>query len=95
MSAGNLIRRQDGWLTSWVGPELVMMSGAAGTYISLSETAGRVWELLETPQSLNDLCSTLAAEYDFDDETIRAQVVSFLRQMQAEGMVVADAACLV
>ena len=95
MSAENLIRRQEGWLTSWVGPELVMMSGAAGTYVSLSETAGRVWELLETPQSLGSLCTALAAEYDSSVETIRAQVISFLRQMQAEGMVVADAVCLV
>ncbi len=79
-----MLSRSDGWLSAWVGEEHVMMSADTGTCISLSETGGRVWELMEQPRSLGDLCRDLAAEYDADPAVLRADVVAFVERLRDE-----------
>lgn len=76
-----MIHRDGDWLAARVGEELVMMSAASGNYIGLSPVAARIWELLETPQSVESLCGTLIAEYEVDPETCRAEVDAFLAKL--------------
>ncbi len=83
----SVISRADGWLTAWVGTELVMMSGGNGNYISLSESGGRIWELLENHRTVQRLCEALAAEYEVAPETASDEVFSFLDQLKQQGAV--------
>ena len=78
----SVVVRGAGWLSAWVGDEHVMMSAETGTCISLSETGGRVWELIETPVSLQALLQRLAEEYSADDATLRADIFGFLHALE-------------
>ena len=80
----SIVTRGDGWLSAWVGQEHVMMNADTGTCISLSETGGRVWELIEQPRDVTDLCRTLAEEYEADPAVLRGDVVAFLEHLQSE-----------
>jgi hypothetical protein len=80
----SVVSRADGWLTAWVGLELVMMSGESGVYISLSETGGRIWELLEDQRTVGSLCETLSAEYEVTPDVVRAEVLAFLEQLDEQ-----------
>jgi hypothetical protein len=73
-----MIHRDGDWLAAKVGDELVMMSAAQGNYIGLSAVGARIWELIETPHTVESLCAALVAEYDVDPATCRAEVDSFL-----------------
>jgi hypothetical protein len=79
-----VVSRGDGWLSAWVGSEYVMMSAESGTCISLSETGGRIWELMEEPASVAGLCARLEAEYQAPPEAIRADVLAFLQKLEEE-----------
>ncbi|SDE93957.1 PqqD family protein [Terriglobus roseus] len=81
----SVIRRAEGWLSAWVGEELVMMSADTGTCISLSPTGGRTWELLETPRQLDSLVDELVHEYGATDDEVRTDVLTFLERLQKEG----------
>lgn len=72
------IHRDGDWLAAKVGDELVMMSAAKGNYIGLSEVGARIWELIETPRTIESLCQALVAEYDVDPAICRAEVDTFL-----------------
>lgn len=72
------IYRDGDWLAAKVGDELVMMSAAKGNYIGLSEVGARIWELIETPRTIESLCQALVAEYDVDPAICRAEVDTFL-----------------
>ncbi len=78
------VSRGDGWLSAWVGTEYVMMSAESGTCISLSETGGRIWELMEEPATVAALCAKLEEEYQAPPEAIRADVLTFLRKLEDE-----------
>lgn len=73
-----MIHRDGDWLAAKVGNELVMMSAAKGNYIGLSSVGARIWELIETPQTIESLCDRLVAEYEVDPATCRAEVNTFL-----------------
>ena len=80
----SVVARGDGWLSAWVGQEHVMMSADTGTCISLSETGGRIWELIEAPREVSDLCQELAEEYEADPAALRGDVVLFLEHLRNE-----------
>ncbi len=55
----------------------------------LNETAARIWELLASPRSLEQLAATLAEEYDAPDEEVRAAVEETLATLRDKGLLAA------
>jgi hypothetical protein len=81
------ISRRGDWLSAKVGEDLVMMSAQTGDYVTLSRVGGRLWELVETPQTLEALCRQLVCEFDVTPEQCRADVEAFLEEMERHGVV--------
>ncbi|MBO9520029.1 MAG: PqqD family protein [Nocardioidaceae bacterium] len=61
--------------------ELVMMGQDQGEYYGLKDVAASLWHHLETPRTLDELCTLVAAEYDVTAEGCRADIEAFLRQL--------------
>jgi hypothetical protein len=85
-----MVSRQGDWLSARVGDELVMMSAASRHYVGLSEVGARIWELIEQPRSLDDVCALLVEEYDVAPDVCRGEVESFLRELMNHGAVALD-----
>ncbi len=56
-----MLQRQGDWLAQPVGEEMLMMSPAQGNYVSLSPVARRIWEMIETPTTIDAICAQLVA----------------------------------
>jgi hypothetical protein len=76
---GNLVSNMDG--------EKVMMSINNGKYYNLGQVGGRIWEIIETPVSVDQITSTLLSEYDIDREACFSQVTAFLQLLLKEGLI--------
>jgi hypothetical protein len=87
-----MIRKQGDWMAAKVGEEIVMMSVQKGNYIGLSPVGARVWELLDTPQSLDTLCAQLQTEFDVAPDVCRAEVEPFIDQLVKHGAAKRDPA---
>jgi hypothetical protein len=85
-----MIQRQSDWLSAKVADELVMMSAETGSYLGLTEVGARIWELIETPQEIDALCSKLQEEFDVTMETCRIDVEAFLNEMVKHGAIALD-----
>lgn len=77
-----LISRHGDWISAKVGDEIVMMSTEHGKYIGLNDVGTRVWELIETPQSVESLIAILLEEFDVTAETCRAEVETFVEKLR-------------
>jgi hypothetical protein len=75
------------WLAAKVGDDLVMMSAKEGNYIGLNEVGSRIWELIEEPCEIDDLCAQLESEFQVSRETCVAEVQSFLKELESHGAV--------
>jgi len=87
-----IVRRAGDWLTATVGEELVMMSAEHGKYVGLNEMGRRIWDLIEAPRELADLCRDLEQEFEVTPEVCRAEVEAFLEELMANGAAALDPA---
>ena len=85
-----MVRKHGDWLAAKVGDELVMMSAEKGNYLGLSEVGTRIWELVEVPRTIEDLCAQLVTEFDVTDNVCRAEVETFLRDLEKHGAIALD-----
>ena len=81
MKKDSVVVRRDGWLTAQIGDDLMMMNAESDFYLNLSGSGGRIWELLEQPRTVADLCEVLARDYEIEPEAARPEVMAFLDQL--------------
>lgn len=86
MTNDALVKRNDVPLAAVVDDEVVMFDPERGAYFSLGEVGSRVWELIEQPVSIDQMCDVLVQEYEIDREACRAEVVAFLDQLDGAGL---------
>jgi Coenzyme PQQ synthesis protein D (PqqD) len=67
--------------------ETVMMSIELGEYFGFNPVASRIWKLLDTPKSLQQLSLQLQAEYEVDDKQCQEDVQKFMAELVHLGIV--------
>jgi hypothetical protein len=77
------VKRNGEWLSAMIGEECAIMSVENGSYVAISRVGARIWELIEPPIAVSDLCAKLQDEFDVTAEVCRAEVDAFLGEMQA------------
>ncbi|MCP5052927.1 MAG: lasso peptide biosynthesis PqqD family chaperone [bacterium] len=75
------IARNSEIISSNMDDETVMMSVEQGEYYGVSPVGSRIWELLETPKIVADICAALRVEYDVTEEQCHGDVQMFLNHM--------------
>ncbi len=76
-----------------VGTEdAVMLNVAAGKYFGLNAVAARIWELLERPMTVAELCAQICEEFEVDKQTCETAVLTFADEIINNGIVCASAA---
>jgi hypothetical protein len=81
------VRKNGDWLAAKVGGDLVMMSAAEGNYIGLNEVGSRIWELIEEPREIDDVCAQLQVEFQVSREICFREVQNFLKELEGHGAV--------
>lgn len=54
----------------------------------LNETAARIWELLASAQSVDDLTAALGTEYDVGEAELRDAVAECIEGLTAKGLLI-------
>ncbi len=76
------VQKTGDWLAARVGDDLVMMSANAGNYIGLNAVGSRIWELIEEPRDIDELCAQLQEEFQVSRETCMGEVRKFLKELE-------------
>ena len=83
----SIVVRSDGVLGAVVDGETVLMSVERGDYYALTATSCAIWEQLETPVRVRDLCRTLADAYKAPLETVQADTLEFLSYLAVHKLI--------
>ena len=79
--------RCDDLLEADVNGEIVALHIDKGQCYGMNNVASRIWQLLAEPTSPEQICATLAEEYEVDPATCRADVHALLAELKAEGLI--------
>jgi hypothetical protein len=73
-----------------IDDELIMMSIESGKYHTLNATGGRIWALLDKPQTVSELCAALTGEFKTAPAVCQKEVMDFITQLAAREIVTID-----
>lgn len=79
--------RIEGAMSAPVDNEIVILNMKGNNYISLDPIGRRIWELIEAPVVVDQLCGLLGQEFAGTREQIVADVIPFLEELEREGLV--------
>ncbi len=70
----------------------VLLHLSSGEYYSLGGVAGQIWQLLQEPITVSALIDQLLLQYQVDEARCRAETMSMLERLQAEGFLTVQSA---
>lgn len=70
-----------------VDGEAVILDLKSETYFGLDPVGTRIWDLIQEPARVEDVCQALLEEYEVDPDRCRREVVDLLNEMAEEGIV--------
>lgn len=68
-------------VSSDLAGEEVILNLANGTYYGLNEVGSQIWTLVQTPQSVNEICTELQETYDVDPDVLDQDVRALLAEL--------------
>jgi|HubBroStandDraft_4_1064222.scaffolds.fasta_scaffold1042072_1 hypothetical protein len=94
LTADSVVAQDSEPVVAHVDGDVVMLSEREGAYFGLNGMGTKIWELIVQPRRVGDICQSLSALYDVDDETLTREVTEFLQRLMARKLVrvVEDAA---
>ncbi len=91
MNSATIIQRNSAILFSQLHDEYLALDAEAGFCYSLTLVTGSIWQLIEQPTTLADLCTQLRREYTVDEAVCRRDVGEVLTELAKAGLVMIHA----
>ncbi|KKI91421.1 metallophosphoesterase [Bacillus sp. SA1-12] len=88
ISSASIVCQKEGNIVSDMDGEKVMLNIANGKYYNLGEMGGEIWDLIQSPITLNQLVHTLLEQYEVEKEECEEQVLSFLKKLYEEDLII-------
>lgn len=67
--------------------ETVLLNLETGIYFGLDQVGTRIWQLLAAGGPLQAILDTLVVEYDAEHDALERDLVRFISQLEAKGLV--------
>ncbi|HEV7426997.1 MAG TPA: PqqD family peptide modification chaperone [Thermoanaerobaculia bacterium] len=80
-------------LASSIGGETVILGLQSGRYYGVDRVSARVWQIIQEPRRVADICNAIVTEYEVDPHVCEADILALLRQM-ADGHLIEVRAAL-
>jgi hypothetical protein len=87
ISTASIVVATKDQVSSDLGGETVLLSMQSAMYYGLDEVGTRVWELLQEPIRVSEICDAIEREYDVERERCEADVLGLLRELTAKGLI--------
>jgi hypothetical protein len=81
-----VIVRSGAPLTAKIDDEVVMLDTRQSSYFGLDATGSAIWELLDEPRAVEELCAQLVERYEVDADTCLRDVLPFLDELVGAGL---------
>lgn len=67
--------------------EKVMMNLELGKYFALNPVGSRIWELMDSEISIQEIINTLLSEYKVDEQVCEKSVLEFLEKLKNANLI--------
>ena len=90
MDVDSVVTRRPGPLFTRLDDDLLAIDPQVECCYSLNGPAARVWELIEEPTLVRDVCDRLGEEFDVDRTICAGDVIELLTELQGASLIDVD-----
>jgi hypothetical protein len=87
LNPSTVIKRSDNQVFCVLDDEVALLNLDRAHYFGLNDTGAHIWQSLETPRSVADLCQDVLAHFEVSADICRQDVLDFLVNMQEAGLI--------
>lgn len=80
------VRQHPDQIAAEADGEVLMMNVESGHYYGLNAVASFIWQQLEKPLTIAELCAAIQAEFEIDEERCLADTLAFVNDMLEDGL---------
>lgn len=88
MSSSSVVVKADGVFGTKVDEELIIFHPESNAYYGAGPVGLKIWEALSEETSVTGIVDRIVEEFDVERSTCEQDVLSFLEDMRANGMIV-------
>jgi Coenzyme PQQ synthesis protein D (PqqD) len=70
-----------------VHDEVVMLSARAEAYFGLDGVGSEIWNMIEQPRRVRDICAQLVGRYEVEPQTCEDDLLKFLYELLDYGLI--------
>jgi len=67
--------------------EVVILSLRTGMYYGLDSVGARIWQLIQEPRTVNEVCDAILEEYEVEPDQCEHDLLALLQELAAEGLI--------
>ena len=67
--------------------DAVILNLNSGVYFGLNPVGARVWELLQQPRTIDEICGAVRQEFEVEPERCQRDLINLIEQMRTQGLV--------
>ncbi len=82
-----ILSRREEIIAGLVDGDLMLLNIETGYYHTVNPTGRRIWELLEQPRSLDEICAALSQEFNVSPQDCLAQTHIFIQELLQRNVV--------
>ncbi len=87
MDPSTVVKRSDNQAFCVLDDEVALLNLDRAHYFGLNDTGAHIWQSLERPRSIADLCDDVLAHFEVAPDVCRQDVLDFLAKMQEAGLI--------
>ncbi len=87
IALNSIVGRNEDIVVGVVDADVIMMSIESGKYYHLNISGGRIWDMLEQPRTVSEICEMLGKGFKVTPETCQKDVLRFLDELASRKIV--------
>ncbi len=82
-----MVARKGGLIEADIDQEIVALNIETGICYGLNGAGSRIWNLMQTPIRISDICASLVAEFEVEPDDCERDVIGLIEQLLSENLV--------
>ena len=80
------LQRRADLISADMDGDVVMLDVEKGKYFGLNAVGAHIWEAIETPQNVSDLCTQVETAFEVSRDVCETDTLAILKDMHGRGM---------
>ncbi len=87
LSMDTVVQQTPNQVSAAMGECTAVLNMDSGQYFGLNESSAEIWELIDAPKRVSEVCASLKELFQVSDEQCQSEVLAHLTSLVEDGLV--------